>query len=177
MTIAQIIAAKKAKQTAGTERKTIDGTERKTIDGIDYARNAMNPEWVAQGPAADPMLDAAIARIDPPSLGKRRAGLVLSASTPLAEADVAEKLHHSELRSLSRPQGESVPVLPVAADAATTAWHQATNAFESELCLMRDPTDSERGWLALRLDGQPLPLLLKSFMLFDHPQTVRSQPF
>jgi hypothetical protein len=42
---------------------------------------------------------------------------------------------------------------------------------------MRDPVDSERGWLALRLDGQPLPLLLKSFMLFDHPQTVRSQPF
>lgn len=84
---------------------------------------------------ADPMLEAAIARIDPPSLGKRRA------------------------------------------DAATTAWHQATNAFESELCLMRDPTDSERGWLALRLDGQEMPLLLKSFMLFDHPQTVRSQPF
>jgi hypothetical protein len=123
------------------------------------------------------VLEAAIDRIDPPSVGKRRAGLVLSASTPLPAAVVAEKAHHAELRSLSQPQGEALPVLPVAADAATTAWHQAINAFESELCLMRDPVDSERGWLALRLDGQPLPLLLKSFMLFDHPQTVRSQPF
>ena len=147
-TIAQIIAAKK--------------------------RNAA-PAAPAQ--QADPALEAAIARIDPPSVGKRRAGLVLSASTPLAAADIAEKAHYSEARSLSQPQGEAVPVLPVAADPATTAWHQAINAFESELCLMRDPTDSERGWLALRLDGQPLPLLLKSFMLFDHPQTVRSQPF
>ena len=130
-----------------------------------------------QAPQADPMLEAAIARIDPPSLGKRRAGLVLSASTPLPAAEVAEKAHYSEARSLSQPQGEAVPVLPVAADPATTAWHQAINAFESELCLMRDPTDSERGWLALRLDGQEMPLLLKSFMLFDHPQQTRSQPF
>ena len=148
-----------------------------TIAQIIAAKKAAASKAPAPQPAADPMLEAAIDRIDPPSLGKRRAGLVLSASTPLPAADIAEKAHHAELRSLSRPQGEAVPVLPVAADAATTAWHQAINAFESELCLMRDPTDSERGWLALRLDGQPLPLLLKSFMLFDHPQTVRSQPF
>lgn len=149
-TIAQIIAAKKA---------------------------AASKAAPAPQAAADPMLEAAIARIDPPSLGKRRAGLVLSASTPLPVAVAAEKAHHAEARSLSQPQGEAVPVLPVTADAATTAWHQAINAFESELCLMRDPVDPERGWLALRLDGQPQPLLLKSFMLFDHPAAVRSQPF
>jgi len=153
MTIAQIIAAKKAAANKGSSVST--------------------PAAIAERSE----VKDAIARIDPPSLGKRRAGLVLSASTPLAAADVAEKLHHHELRSLSQPQGEAMPVLPVAADAATTAWHQAINAFESELCLMRDPVDSERGWLALRLDGQEMPLLLKSFMLFDHPQTVRSQPF
>ena len=153
MTIAQIIAAKKA------------------------AASKVTPAPIDLVSMGDMMLDAAIARIDPPSLGKRRAGLVLSASTPLPAADVAEKAHHAELRSLSQPQGEAVPMLPVAADRQTTAWHAATNAFESELCLMRDPTDSERGWLALRLDGQEMPLLLKSFMLFDHPQTVRSQPF
>jgi hypothetical protein len=148
-----------------------------TIAEIIAAKKRAAAPAAPQAPQADPVLEAAIDRIDPPSVGKRPAGLVLSASTPLAAADVAEKAHHSELRSLSQPQGEAMPVLPVAADAATTAWHQAINAFESELCLMRDPTDSERGWLALRLDGQPLPLLLKSFMLFDHPQTVRSQPF
>lgn len=140
-------------------------------------RNAAPAAPAPQAPQADPVLQAAIDRIDPPSLGKRRAGMVLSASTPLPAADVAEKAHHAELRSLSQPQGEAVPVVPVAADAATTAWHAAINAFESELCLMRDPVDSERGWLALRLDGQEMPLLLKSFMLFDHPQQTRSQPF
>lgn len=141
------------------------------------AAKKRNAAPAAPAPQADPVLEAAIDRIDPPSLGKRRAGLVLSASTPLPAAEVAEKAHHAELRSLSQPQGEAVPVLPVAADAATTAWHQAINAFESELCLMRDPVDSERGWLALRLDGQEMPLLLKSFMLFDHPQQTRTQPF
>jgi len=148
-----------------------------TIAEIIAAKKRATTPAAPQSEQADPVLEAAINRIDPPSLGKRRAGLVLSASTPLPAAVVAEKAHHAELRSLSQPQGEAVPVLPVAADAATTAWHQAINAFESELCLMRDPTDSERGWLALRLDGQAQPLLLKSFMLFDHPQTVRSQPF
>ena len=54
MTIAQIIAAKKAAATKATP-----------------------------APQAEPELDAAIARIDPPSVGKRRAAaLVLSASTP-----------------------------------------------------------------------------------------------
>jgi hypothetical protein len=148
-----------------------------TIAEIIAAKKRSAAPAAPQTPQADPVLEAAIDRIDPPSVGKRRAGLVLSASTPLPAAVVAEKAHHAELRSLSQPQGEALPVLPVAADAATTAWHAAINAFESELCLMRDPVDSERGWLALRLDGQAQPLLLKSFMLFDHPQTVRSQPF
>ena len=148
-----------------------------TIAEIIAAKKRAAAPAAPQAPQADPVLEAAIDRIAPPSLGKRRAGLVLSASTPMPAADIAEKAHHAELRSLSLPQGEALPVLPVAADAATTAWHAAINAFESELCLMRDPVDSERGWLALRLDGQPLPLLLKSFMLFDHPQPVRSQPF
>ena len=44
------------------------------------------------------MLEAAIARIDPPSVGKRRAGMVLSASTPLPQADVAEKAHYANKR-------------------------------------------------------------------------------
>jgi len=150
-----------------------------TIAEIIAAKQAAATPPVATAPPVDvdPLLESAIDRIDPPAAGKRRAGLVLSAKTPLQPAEVALKAHHSELRSLSLPQGEALPVLPVAADAATTAWHQAINAFETELCLMRDPVDSDRGWLALRLDGQEMPLLLKSFMLFDHPQTTRSQPF
>jgi hypothetical protein len=43
---------------------------------------------------------------------------------------------------------------------------------------MRDPVDSERAWLAVRLKGREEdPLLLKSFMLFDHPRQTREVPY
>lgn len=87
-TIAQIIAAKKAAATQA-----------------------------APAPQADPMLEAAIARIDPPSVGKRRAGLVLSASTPLPAADVAEKAHYASQR-LEVPQELTQP----ADDEPMTVW-------------------------------------------------------
>jgi hypothetical protein len=69
MTIAEIIAAKKLKQSP----KTAPVQE-------------------------DPALVAAIDRIDPPSLGKRRAGMVLNASDPLPAADLAEKAHYASKR-------------------------------------------------------------------------------
>lgn len=154
-TIAEIIAAKKA--TAATLK--------------------LLAPVVAQPSADDLAVEAAIDRIDPP--GKRRAGLVVSNKTPLQPAIIAEKVAHKEERSLSQLQGEAIPVLPVLADKPTMAWNEALNAFESELCLMRDPADSERGWLALRMHGQALPLLLKSFSLYEHPDMNRAgnEPF
>ena len=75
MTIAQIIAAKKAA--------------------------ASKAEPAQQ---ADPMLEAAIARIDPPSLGKRRAGLVLSASTPLpAVLTISQRLAANARKLREKP--------------------------------------------------------------------------
>jgi len=154
-TIAEIIAAKKAAAATSKPPAPV----------------------VAQPLAEDQELTEAIDRIDPP--GKRRAGLVLSAKTPLPPAIVAEKLAYAEMRSLSQPQGEAIPVLPTLADNPTIAWHEALNAFESELCMMRDPADLERGWLALRMPGQALPLLLKSFSLYAHPDMARAdnEPF
>ena len=158
-TIAEIIAAKKAAAAKFTEHVAEAYIKHPTIKPT----------------AEDLEVEQAINRIDP--LGKRRAGLVVSNKTPLQPAIIAEKAAHAENRSLSQTSGEAIPMVPKNADQEEKTWHEACNAFESELCLMRDPTDSERGWLALRLDGQEQPLLLKSFMLFDHPQTVRSQPF
>jgi hypothetical protein len=146
MTIAQIIAAKKAAATKATPAEQ-----------------------------ADPMLDEAIARIDPPSLGKRRAGLVLSASTPLPAADVAEKAHHAELRSLSQPEGEAIPMTPANADKETATWHEAANSFESSLCVMRDPKEAEVIWLAVRADRDGLPPILLHrlpWLLWDHPMAI-----
>ena len=83
-------------------------------------------------------------------------------------------------RSLSTTEGETIDMTPVSASKAEQTWHSALNAFESELCLMTDPKDPERAWIAVRLDGQEeWPILLKSFPLYQHPRTVRpdNEPF
>lgn len=154
-TIAEIIAAKKA-----------------------AAANHIKPAPAPPKPtAADLEVEAAINRIDPP--GKRRAGLVVSANKPLAPAEIAEKTAHKEERSLSATQGEAIPMTPSNADAEMQTWHAAINAFETELCVMRDPQDSEVVWLAVRSyrDGLP-PILLHRlpWTLWEHP-AANKDPF
>ena len=158
-TIAEIIAAKKVAAAS--------------------AINAGKAEPPRQPTAADLEVEAAINRIDPP--GKRRAGLVISSKTPLQPAVIAEKAAHKENRSLSQTNGEAIPMMPSNADAETQTWHSALNAFESELCLMRDPMDSEVAWLAIRpyRDGMP-PILLHRlpWLMWDYPHTpTDSEPF
>jgi hypothetical protein len=126
-------------------------------------------------------LEAAINRIDPPAAGKRRAGLVLSAKTPLQPAEMAQKAHHKELRSLSQPEGEAIPLTPCNASNEVSTWHEAMNAFESQLCAMRDPLDSDVIWLAIRADRDGLPPILihrLPWTLWDYPgKAPANQPF
>ena len=115
-------------------------------------------------------LEAVIDRIDPP--GKRRTGLVLSAKTPLQPAEVAQKAHHAELRSLSETVGQAIPLTPCNASREVETWHEALNAFESALCVMRDPADSDVVWLAIRADREGLPPILihrLPWTLWDYP--------
>lgn len=123
-------------------------------------------------------LKEAIDRIDP--AGKHKpAGLVLNKELPPAPKDTAPPslLLEPEQRSLCRTEGEAIPMVPLSADQVESRWHEALNAFESELCLMTDPKDPERGWLALRLSGQEdWPMLLKSFPLYQHPRQQKD-PF
>ena len=110
-------------------------------------------------------LEAVIDRIDP--LGKRRAGLVLSAKTPL--------------RSLSETQGEAIPLTPCNASREVETWHEAMNSFESQLCVMQDPQDSDVVWLAIRPDRDGLPPILihrLPWTLWDYPHAPTDrQPF
>jgi hypothetical protein len=158
MTIAEIIAAKKAAAAVQPVSK---------CNELDLSH--------------DPMLEAAINRIDPPAAGKRRAGLVLSAKTPLQPAEVAQKAHHAALRSLSQPEGEAIPLTPCNASQEVETWHEATNAFESQLCVMRDPQDSDVIWLAIRADRDGLPPILLHrlpWTLWDYPHApTANQPF
>ncbi len=55
---------------------------------------------------------------------------------------------------------------------ASETWDLAANSFESDLCLMRDPTDPEVCWLAVRhLDCTHPPILIHRlpWLLWDHP--------
>jgi len=155
-TIAEIIAAKKA--AAVSQPKPAPAPPMPTADDLE--------------------LEAAINRIDPP--GKRR-GLVVSNKPPLASATTPPPAAQPEPRSLSQTSGEAIPMVPSNADAETQTWHAALNAFESELCLMRDPQDSEVAWLAIRpyRDGMP-PILLHRlpWLMWDYPHTpTDSEPF
>jgi len=144
-----------------------------TIAEIIAAKKAAAKPPAATPPADqhDPMLEAAIDRIDPPAAGKRRAGLVLSAKTPLQPAEVATKAHHAALRSLSQPEGEAIPLTPCNASQEVETWHEA----------MRDPLDSDVVWLAIRADRDGLPPILihrLPWTLWDYPGKVKTnQPF
>jgi len=105
-TIAEIIAAKKA--AASKAAPAPQQSEPKLFDAL-----------------AERMAAEAINRIDPPAAGKRRAGLVLSAKTPLQPAETAEKAHHAALRSLSQPEGEAIPLTPCNASQEVETWHEA----------------------------------------------------
>ena len=152
-----------------------------TIAEIIAAKKAAAKPPAAVPPAAqhDLELEEVINRIDPP--GKRRAGLVLSAKTPLQPAETAEKAHHKELRSLSETQGQAVPLTPCNASREVETWHEALNSFESQLCVMRDPADSDVVWLAIRPDREGLPPILLHrlpWILWDYPsKPTDSQPF
>jgi hypothetical protein len=144
------------------------------IELLAAKKAAANPTQTLSKPyvaVADPMLEAAINRIDPPSLGKRRAGLVLSIKTPPQPA----------LRSLSRSEGEAIPMTPCNADKEVETWHEALNAFESSLCVMPDRMDSDVVWLAVRPDRRDLPPILLCrlpWTLWNYPTVpTEDKPF
>ena len=157
-TIAEIIAAKKA-ASAANPTQTLCKPYVATADDLE--------------------VEAAIDRIDPP--GKRRAGLIISSKTPLPKAEIEQKAAYKEERSLSQTKGEAIPMVPINADEMTTTWHEALNAFESELCLMRDPTDSDVAWLAVksyRVGMPPILIHRLPWTLWDQPHTPTDrEPF
>lgn len=154
-TIAEIIAAKKAAAASQPVAPT-----------------------VKESLTVDPMLEAAINRIDPP--GKRK-GLVVSANKPLAPAEIAEKSAYREERAISQTFSEAINMTPVEADAEETTWHEAMTAFESQLCVMRDPNEPDVIWLAVRPNRQGLPPILihrLPWTLWDYPHTPTDrEPF
>lgn len=154
-TIAELIAAKKAAEQAA-------------------AAQAESPAPAPQSPLGKP----------------RTAGLVLTKDMPKGmengeprgqRTPIAETLpNQMDRRSLSEADGEAIPLTPTNASKAVSMWHEAMNAFQSDLCLMRDPNNPEFAWFAVRLDHLPSdPLLLHRLPLYEHPRTVRpdNEPF
>lgn len=168
-TIAEIIAAKKAATAAP------------------IAATAAPIETIAERIATKEAID----RIDPPgklavaTQARKSASLILNRNMPPSHPNgeprgqatpISGPPEEPEPRSLSETELEAIPMVPLDADEKLATWHAALNAFESELCLMTDPKDPERAWIAVRLDGQEhLPILLKSLPLYEHPRTQRPE--
>lgn len=152
-TIAEIIAAKKAAAASQPVAPT-----------------------VKESLTVDPMLEAAINRIDPP--GKRK-GLVVSAKPLPAPATTPQQPAQPERRAISQTFSEAINMTPVEADAEETTWHEAMTAFESQLCVMRDPNEPDVIWLAVRPNRQGLPPILihrLPWTLWEHP-SANKDPF
>lgn len=143
-------------------------------------------EIIAAKQAAQQNTNAAPA----PPVGKpKTAGIVLSKDLPPdmkngeprgQRTPITDTPPRPERRSLSEPEGEAIPLTPVDATKEVATWHEAMNAFQTDLCLMRDPLNPEFAWLAVRLESQPTnPILLHKLPFWEHPRTVRpdSQPF
>ncbi|NQX00105.1 hypothetical protein HQ447_05550 [bacterium] len=172
-TIAEIIAAKKTGGTSNIERPTlnVEGKKGKT-------------ETLAERVE----LKEAIDRIDSPGKSERvaaarkSAGLILNQSMPCAPESRGQATPIAgppEPRGLGARVGEALTVLPAGADSATTMWHEALNAFETELVVLRDPVEPEVCWLAVRLGNGLPPALLHRlpWPLANHPGCPRPVPF
>lgn len=167
-TIAEILASKKAAAASAA---------------VPPAANVPLPITLAQR-AAQKQEEAddrdLLTRLTPPPLGK---SLVLSKELPAAFPNGEPRGQMTPItgpRALGATEGETLDLTPLHADECIKDWHKAATAFSTELCIMRDPVDTERAWLAVRLEEDPRhPLLLKDLPIYEHPMTVRpvSEPF
>lgn len=115
-----------------------------------------------------------------PTPGKPR-GLVLSSKAPELPTQPPTPAPESDERSLGLPQGQTIDMTPVDALPQTATWHQALNAFESELVITNDPQDPTHLWLAVfpKGVGYVPPILIHRLQFFEHPSTQRpaNHPF
>lgn len=177
-TIAEILAAKQAAKAPAAAAEPRPAEKKLTL-----AEKAAKIEQERE-------VTEAIDRIDPP--GKREkseshratVGLVLNRNMPVPEngepRGQATPIGGPEERALSATSGEVIDMTPVGADPATVAWHAAQSALESDLCVMRDPSDPEACWLALTSAGpdrQPLLLHRLPWLLYEAPATATGAPF
>jgi hypothetical protein len=108
----------------------------------------------------------------------RGSGLVLNSAPLPKPPEPPAPPEAPEPRSLSRPAGETIPMVPTRAEKEEATWHEALNSFESQLCAMRDPLDPETIWLAVRPNRAGLPPILLHrlpWALWEHPATVRKE--
>lgn len=107
-------------------------------------------------------------------------GLVLSSKAP-EPTPLPRWAPELEERSLALPQGQTIDMTPIDALPQTKTWHQALNAFESELAITNDPLDPTHSWLAVFPKGvkDASPILLHRLQFFEHPATQRpaNHPF
>jgi hypothetical protein len=125
--------------------------------------------------------ERAAAQPTPTPLPGKPRGLVLSSKAPELPIQPPTPAPESDERSLALPQGQTIDMTPVDALPQTATWHQALNAFESELVITNDPVDPTHSWLAVFPKGTECvtPILIHRLQFFEHPSTQRplNHPF
>ena len=125
--------------------------------------------------------ERAAAQPTPTPLPGKPRGLVLSSKAPELPIQPPTPAPESDERSLALPQGQAIDMTLVDALPQTRTWHQALNAFESELVVTNDPLDPTHSWLAVFPKGvkDAPPILLHRLQFFEHPSTQRpaNHPF
>ena len=124
--------------------------------------------------------ERAAAQPTPTPLPGKPRGLVISSKAP-EPTPAPTPAPESDERSLALPQGQAIDMTLVDALPQTRTWHQALNAFESELVVTNDPLDPTHSWLAVFPKGvkDAPPILLHRLQFFEHPSTQRpaNHPF
>jgi len=125
--------------------------------------------------------ERAAAQPTPTPLPGKPRGLVISSKAPATPTPTPTPAPEFVERSLGLPQGQTIDMTPVDALPQTATWHQALNAFESELVITNDPVDPTHSWLAVFPKGTECvtPILIHRLQFFEHPSTQRplNHPF
>jgi hypothetical protein len=158
-TISEILAAKKAATKGGSVSATA----------------AAPRESIAEKMEAD-ALDARLAPVKPSvaTAARKAAGIILSMDLPADSPNGERRGQATPIRALSEP------VTPPPTMSHHAAWGATLGCTEADLCLMHDPTDPQRAWLAVRhAECDHAPILILSLPIYQHPQRVmaENEPF
>ena len=151
--IAARIAAKQANPAADTTPRE-SMTEKLELDALDTRLAPVKPAVAAAA--------------------RKVTGIVLSRDLPASSPNGEARGQATPIRTLGEPVTAPQPL------SIAEAWGATLGCTEQDLCLLRDPTDPETCWLAVRHQEcihPPILIMRLPWMLWEPPMTDEDIPF